>query len=243
MRIGQKISQYWRVKVVDVTESTQDDIAVSATLGEASHGDVLVAEFQSKGRGRLDRSFEAAPGASLTFSFFIEPSRDKSYWSFLPLLSGIALQHALTSLDSNIQTHIKWPNDLLIGDMKVAGIIAQTAGTGVVIGIGLNVGMTEEELPVPHASSLSINGFTQLDRNLILAEILKRFEELFIEWDSGRDFVDEYAKVSSTLGNSIEAKLPGGVTRSGVASKIDHHGALILSDGSAITAGDIVHLR
>ena len=241
--IDQKISQYWRVKVVDVTESTQDDIAVSATLGEAHHGDVVVAEYQSKGRGRLDRTFEAASGASLTFSFFIKPMRENSYWSFLPLLSGIAVHRALESLDPNILTSIKWPNDLLIGDKKIAGIIAQTSGPGVVIGIGLNVGMTRDELPVPHASSLKLNGYAQLNRNLILAEILNQFELVFKEWDLGRDFVDEYMSLSSTIGVEIEAQLPGGVIHSGVAEKVDHHGALILGSGTVITAGEIVHLR
>lgn len=241
--ISKKISQYWRVKVVDVTGSTQEDLAVAVTIGDAHSGDVIATEFQSRGRGRLDRTFEAAPHSALMFSFFVKPIREKSYWSFLTLLTGLAARRALASLDSQSKVSIKWPNDLFIGDKKVAGMLAQTAGDGVVIGLGINVGMQSNELPVPHATSLAIENFSITDRNLILAAFLNEFENLFALWDGGQDFVEEYAEDSSTIGTSVEAHLPNGEKKSGHATGIDHHGALLLSDGTVITAGDIVHLR
>lgn len=241
--ISEKISQYWRVKVVEVTGSTQEDLAVAVTINEAHSGDVIAAEYQSRGRGRLDRSFDAAPHSALMFSFYVEPKREKSYWSFLTLLSGMAVKSALNSLDAEIPISIKWPNDLFIGTYKTAGLIAQTAGNGVVIGIGINVGMNESELPVPTATSLAINGFKSLDRNEILGAILNQFENLFTLWDAGDDFVDQYIDASATVGTEVKATLPGGEIKRGLVRTIDHHGALIFDDGVVITAGDIVHLR
>lgn len=241
--LSSHLSQYWRVKVVDVTGSTQDDLAVAVTIGDAQHGDVLATEFQSKGRGRLGRTFEAAPHSALMFSLFITPQRDTSYWSFLPLLSGLAVQRALHELDNTVTIDVKWPNDLFIGDKKIAGLIAQTAGKGVVIGIGINVGMNESELPVPIATSLGIHGFAVQDRNIILPTILRHFQELFTQWDAGQDFVDQYSAVSSTIASHVQATLPDGVVKEGRATHIDHHGGLILDDGTMITVGDIVHLR
>jgi BirA family biotin operon repressor/biotin-[acetyl-CoA-carboxylase] ligase len=206
-------------------------MAVAVTIGDAHHGEVLATEF------------EAAPQAALMFSFFVTPQRDKNYWSFLPLLSGLAVHHALHELDGSVKVDVKWPNDLFIGDKKTAGLIAQTAGDGVVIGIGINVDMNESELPVPIATSLGLHDFAVLDRNVILATILKHFQELFTAWDSGQDFVDEYTAVSSTIGAQVQATLPGGVVEEGRATSIDHHGALILDDRKKITAGDVIHLR
>ena len=241
--IAKKISQYWRVQVVEVTESTQDDLAVAVTIADALAGDVIAAEYQSKGRGRLDRTFEAAKSSALMFSFFITPQRDKSYWSFLPLLTGLAAHDALESLDNNVEIDIKWPNDLFIDGKKTAGIIAQTVGDGVVIGIGINVGMNESELPVPTATSLGIHSYRELDRNKILIAFLATFERYFSEWDKGYEFVDEYTAVLSTIGKDVEIQLPGGELKHGKVDRIDHHGALILTDGTAITAGDVIHLR
>ena len=94
--ISEKISQYWRVSVVEVTGSTQDDLTQLVADKKASNGDVIATEFQSAGRGRLDRKFDAPASSALLFSFYIEPKREKSDWSFLPLLTGLSAIFALT---------------------------------------------------------------------------------------------------------------------------------------------------
>ncbi len=112
--ISQKISQYWRVSVVEVTGSTQDDLAAQLSRNEVKSGAVLVTEFQSAGRGRLDRTFEAPQGSALLFSLYIEPKRERSEWSFLPILAGLVTTFALSQLDPKFTVELKWPNDLQI---------------------------------------------------------------------------------------------------------------------------------
>jgi BirA family biotin operon repressor/biotin-[acetyl-CoA-carboxylase] ligase len=241
--ISQKISQYWRVSVVEVTGSTQDDLAAQLSRNEVKSGAVLVTEFQSAGKGRLDRTFEAPQGSALLFSLYIEPKREKSEWSFLPILAGLVSTLALSQLDPRFSVELKWPNDLQISSKKLGGIIAQATERGVILGIGINVGMSKEELPIETATSLIIEGFDALDRNLILSSILNTFEELMGRWEDGEDLRHLYRERSATLNQKIQVELPGGEKRSGFAEDISPAGELILEDGERITVGDIVHLR
>jgi BirA family biotin operon repressor/biotin-[acetyl-CoA-carboxylase] ligase len=243
LEITKKISQYWRVSVVEVTGSTQDDIAKRVSDGFARNGEVLVAEYQSAGRGRLDRKFEASASSALTFSFYIESQREKSEWGFIPLLAGLAVVYSLKECNPNCDISLKWPNDLLIADKKVGGIIAQVSSQGVIVGIGINVSMSQAELPVSHATSLYLQGCSQLDRNAILAAFLSTFEELFARWQSGEDLRHLYRESSATLGRTIKVELPGGAHVDGEAIDISAQGELIMKDGLHITVGDVIHLR
>jgi BirA family biotin operon repressor/biotin-[acetyl-CoA-carboxylase] ligase len=108
------------------------------------------------------------------------------------------------SQDHPSQVRLKWPNDILIGDKKVAGLLAQATDDGVIIGIGVNVAMTADELPVDTATSLVITGSKKLDRNLILGEFLNRFKVNFDTWDSGADFIDSYSAICATLGRQVQ---------------------------------------
>jgi BirA family biotin operon repressor/biotin-[acetyl-CoA-carboxylase] ligase len=242
-RISREISQYWRVSVVEVTGSTQDDLYEKVTSSEVQSKTLIATEFQSAGRGRLDRTFEAPQSSALMFSMYIEPKVEKEEWSFLTLLAGISVQEALVSLDSSIKIGIKWPNDLLINDKKIAGMIAQATPRGVIIGIGLNVEMTEAELPVPTATSLALQGFKVLDRNTILAAILNHFEINLQMWEVGKSFTPEYRSASVTLGREVEVSLPGGAQINSKAVDISDNGALLLENGEEVTVGDVVHLR
>jgi BirA family biotin operon repressor/biotin-[acetyl-CoA-carboxylase] ligase len=241
--ISEKISRYWRVSVVEVTGSTQDDIAQRTTEKNAIAGEVLTTEFQSSGRGRLDRKFDAPKSSALMFSFYIEPQREKSDWSFLPLLTGLGVVFALTTLDPEFSPALKWPNDILIGDGKVGGIIAQATDAGVIIGVGINVGMSAEELPVVTATSLALKGFPELNRNLILSTFLNTFEELLKRWEKGEDLRHLYSERSATIGRDVRIEHPDGSHKNGKAVDVTPAGELILEDGSRVTVGDIVHLR
>ena len=127
--------------------------------------------------------------------------------------------------------------------LAVGGIIAQATGNGVILGLGINVGMDRSELPVEHATSLQIEDFAVLDRNLILASILNTFEELIGRWEDGEDLRHLYRERSATLNQKIEVELPSGEKTSGFAEDISPAGELILENGQRITVGDIVHLR
>jgi BirA family biotin operon repressor/biotin-[acetyl-CoA-carboxylase] ligase len=240
--IASQLSQYWRVSVADLTTSTQIDLADLANAGLATKGDVIAAEFQSGGRGRLDRKFEAPAGSALLFSFYITPKRSRSHWGFLSHLAALCMSEIISN-DLNIAVSLKWPNDILIADKKVCGLIAQATADGIVIGIGLNVGMTLAEIPVATATSLAIAESDQLDRNQILIQFLERFSLRFLDWDAGRDFIDEYSKVSATLGCDVQIEVAGRENRIGFAQSITASGALILADGFEVNVGDVVHLR
>jgi BirA family transcriptional regulator, biotin operon repressor / biotin---[acetyl-CoA-carboxylase] ligase len=235
-------SQYWRVSVVELTASTQSDLVALVNSSVAKPGDLIAAEFQSAGRGRLDRNFQAPSKSALLFSFYVTPKRNSESWSFISFLAAIALQEIISKDHSEAVT-LKWPNDVLIGEKKVAGLLAEQTGEGVVIGIGVNVTMTEEELPVPTATSLAISGFVNLDRNILLANFLNHFEELFKRWEEGEDFLERYLQISSTIGRKVRVEVSGREPVEGLAIAISSQGALILEDGFEVNVGDVVHLR
>lgn len=242
-RISVEISQYWRVSVVEITGSTQEDLIQLVSSNQALAKSVIVSEYQSAGRGRLDRNFEAAPMSALTFSMYIEPKVDRAEWSFLTLLAALSVREALASLEKKTLVEIKWPNDLLIGEKKCAGIIAQASEKGVVLGIGINVGMSADELPVPTATSLALEGALELDRNIILGAILNHFEVNLQIWELGKSFIAEYKAASATIGANVEIALPSGAILNSKATGVSDMGELLLESGEVVSVGDVVHLR
>lgn len=232
---------YWRVSVFESITSTQAEIAAKNNL---QHGDVFVTEFQSAGRGRLDRTFEADKSTALLFSLYLEPKRSKIEWSAIPLLAGVSLFNSLKKIDENISTTLKWPNDLLIGNHKVAGVLVEAREKGVIIGIGLNVEMNKEQLPVTTATSLALAGFSQLDRNQILPIILKNIAITIGLWESGSNLpFEQYRQASSTIGKEVEVHLPNGEIIKSRAMGINEMGELQLASGARVNVGDVIHLR
>ena len=241
--INSRVTPYWRVSVVELTGSTQNDLLQLVESNNALDGQVIATEFQSNGRGRLDRTFQAPAQSALLFSFYIKPRNQRSEWGFIPLIAGLSLVRAITTIDTAMNVSLKWPNDLIINEKKCAGIIAQTTNEGVVIGIGLNVSMTPNELPVSTATSLAIEGSTITDRNLLLSHLLNTFAELFEAWEEGSELLDEYASASSTIGKKVRIELPGGENLEATVARISHTGELVLDDGRYVSAGDVIHLR
>jgi len=224
---------YWSVKVVETIDSTQSALK----LASPQHGDVIVANYQSSGRGRLDRSFEADKGSALLFSAYVIPQRESSEWGFIPLLVGLSVAEVL-----GIEFFTKWPNDILSDLGKVGGILCEVHGDGIIIGIGLNVSMTEEQLPVPTASSVLLTLGSAPDRNLLLPAILKEIAFNLAEWESGEDLVDDYLDSSATMGKKVSVKLQDGSSIEGIASGISSNGELLLDSGEIISVGDVLHL-
>jgi BirA family biotin operon repressor/biotin-[acetyl-CoA-carboxylase] ligase len=184
--LGRRLGRRWaHVDVVAETESTNGDLMADP---DAPDHAVLVAEHQRAGRGRLDRSWQSPPRAGLTFSMVLRPSAPIPTWGWLPLLTGVALEAVVAVTGADVA--LKWPNDLLHrpSDAKLAGILAQTSGAAVVIGIGLNVSTTRDELPVPTATSLELCGAVGVDRTELLLAILERFDARAADWaDAGGD--------------------------------------------------------
>ena len=128
----------WRVEVVPTAGSTNALVADRARAGEPA-GLVVVAEEQTAGRGRLDRSWVSPPRAGLTFSVLVRPDLPPVHWPWLPLLAGLAVAEALRAR-AGVDAVLKWPNDVLVDGRKACGVLAEVPAPGAaVLGIGLNV--------------------------------------------------------------------------------------------------------
>ena len=247
----------WReIEVVESTGSTNADLLARALRGEPE-GAVLAAEEQRAGRGRMGRTWTSPPRAALTFSLLLKPAVPPARRGWLPLLTGVAVAAAVTRA-TGVETGLKWPNDLLAADAKLAGILAEAAGDAVVVGIGLNVSTEPAEFPNPRpgalpAISLRAAGATALNREDILLAILDGFERWYRAWQQAGGDPDRsglrpaYIRLSATIGRTVRAELPGGQALSGPAVGVDSDGRLLvlLASGSevAVAAGDVVHLR
>jgi BirA family transcriptional regulator, biotin operon repressor / biotin---[acetyl-CoA-carboxylase] ligase len=231
-------SNYWRVRVVPEVGSTQDELKNELV----SNGDCVVAEFQSAGRGRLDRKFDSAPNVALLFSFFIKPGRT-SQWGWIPLIAGMSVAQTLNEAVDSDSFTTKWPNDVLATSGKAAGILCERYGEGIIVGIGINVSTQVDELPVETATSIFIETGVELNRNDLLAALLKNFQILFDRWESGEDLIPKYRALSATIGQQVRVVLPHSATIEGVAIGVNAEGELILESGDRINVGDVVHLR
>jgi BirA family biotin operon repressor/biotin-[acetyl-CoA-carboxylase] ligase len=240
-----ELSPYWRVSVVDVTGSTQIDLAESIRARTAHDGDVLIANYQSSGRGRLDREFIAAPSSALLFSLYKKVLRPREEWNFIALLTALSIVDALIELDEDVNISVKWPNDILVNDKKIAGLLSEATEEGVIVGIGLNVTMNIDELPVAEATSLFLENFREVDRNIILQKILQTFEKNFSRWivEGSAPFIDAYETSCSSLHRSVQIITPDGNSKNAIPAGISPLGELILNDGSTVNSADILHLR
>lgn len=247
-------SLWCEVEVVGSCPSTNAELVRRARAG-APAGCVLVADHQTAGRGRLDRVWATPPGSALTFSALLAPDRVAvAHWPWLPLLVGIAVAEAVRRV-AEVGCTLKWPNDVLVGERKLAGILVERVERGTdavaVVGVGLNVSLREEELPVPTATSLAVEAAATTDRTVILREVLRSLEALFVQWqadggDASRGLVDSYVRRCSTLGRQVRVDLPAGGQLHGTATGIDTDGRLEVHTPEGrrlLGAGDVVHVR
>jgi BirA family transcriptional regulator, biotin operon repressor / biotin---[acetyl-CoA-carboxylase] ligase len=243
--------------VVESVGSTNTALVERVTAGEARQGSVLVAEEQTAGRGRLERAWSAPPRSGIFVSCVLEPAAPVDRWGWLPLLTGVAAASALARA-AGLDTQLKWPNDLLTEiddeERKIGGILAERAGDRtVVVGLGINVSLREQELPVPAAGSLALAGAPGQDRDPLLRAVLRSLELWYGRWsDADGDptacgLLEAYAAGCATLGRTVRAELPGGEAVTGEAVAVDGDGRLVLATAEGmqrpVGAGDIVHLR
>ncbi|MGD9618315.1 MAG: biotin--[acetyl-CoA-carboxylase] ligase [Mycolicibacterium sp.] len=236
----------WRVDVVEQTGSTNADLIARAGAGEDVAGAVLLAEYQSAGRGRHGRSWSAPAHSQISMSVGVDTRGvPPDAWGWLPLLTGLAVAHPVRAL--GVDAGLKWPNDVLVGDRKLAGILAEVAAPVIVVGLGLNVSLTADELPDPRAVSLSMLGH-DVDRTALTVSLLGALFERVAQWHAGHisALSADYRSISTTIGTRVRAILPGGSEIVGPATGIDSSGQLLIDhSGTTVTvsAGDITHLR
>ena len=253
------------VVVVESTGSTNADVADQAAQGAPS-GFTIVAHEQVSGRGRLDRQWVSPLGAGVAMSILVRPHVPVSRWGWLPLLAGLGVVAACA--DVGLSATLKWPNDVIVdqdgsdgrpGPRKCGGILvervddpADSHGAAAVIGIGLNVDLSIDELPTDVATSLRLEGVL-VDRELVVVRILDRVMIAVDQWAASNGDVHasgvlaQYRDACSTLGQRVRVERPGGSLLTGIAIDIDQSGGLVVEvdDGDAliVTAGDVVHVR
>ncbi|MFV9634038.1 biotin--[acetyl-CoA-carboxylase] ligase [Mycobacterium neumannii] len=245
-------SRAWRrIDVVAETGSTNADLIARAGGGDDIAGAVLIAENQTAGRGRRGRSWSAVPFTQITMSVGLDAAGvPSSAWGWLPLATGVAVVDAVA--DTGVTAGLKWPNDVLAGGGKLAGILAEVAGgqQAVVLGVGLNVSLRGEDVGVEGATSLVDLGVPAPDRQRLVVRLLHELGNRVDSWAqaAGADagLAADYRARSLTLGQRVRALLPGDQQVVGVARDVDEQGRLVIdADDRSVTvsAGDIVHLR
>jgi BirA family biotin operon repressor/biotin-[acetyl-CoA-carboxylase] ligase len=264
-----------RLDYVPSTGSTNTDlIAASRERDELS---VLVAGHQTAGRGRTTgRQWVAPEGSSLAISVLLRPNTNTSSpltpnsFGWLPLIAGLAMARAVGQFIPADNVAVKWPNDVLVNEHKISGILSELLPdfTGVVIGAGINIRQTAEQLPVETATSIAIElasgadsgagsevlSGEDLSNDKILASYLGELRALYSRFvTSGGDAVasgirDEVALRCGSIGRRVRAIMPGDLETIGNGGGLDETGRLLIQpDGArelfAVSAGDIVHLR
>ena len=222
-------------------------------------GAVLIAENQIAGRGRNGRTWSAVSRAQVTMSMSIPTAGlPAATWGWVPLVTGLAVVDAVSEV-AGVRAGLKWPNDVLAGPEsgKLAGILAEVSvpAAVIVVGVGLNVSLRQEELPDPGATSLLALGAGDVDRTTLVAATLRqmarRVDALRRSEGVDPELVAEYAERSLTVGRRVRATLPGDREVVGQAVGVDEQGRLRIDTGDTgtgsdvvvVSAGDIVHLR
>ncbi len=228
----------WRVEVLETAGSTNAVAAERALAGEPA-GLVLVAESQTAGRGRLDRSWVSPPRAGLTLSVLLRPDLAPHRWPWLSLLTGLAVATALRD-QAEVDAVLKWPNDVLVGGRKLCGVLAEVPAAGAaVLGIGLNVTTRADELPHDGATSLALAGAATTDRGILLRAVLRSLTATLADVEAAQH---AYRECCETIGAQVRLELPTGAAVVGTAQAVDDSGRIVV-DGIAYGVGDLVHLR
>lgn len=232
---------YTDLTVTPETASTNADVAAAARAG-AAEGLVIAAERQAAGRGRLGRGWSMPSRAGVAVSVLFRPDALSGWF---PLLVGVAAVEAVRRI-SEVDAVLKWPNDVLVGGRKLGGILVEAHDGAVVAGVGLNVSLREDELPVPTATSLILAGAKNADRDPLLRALLRRLADWYRRWreagpvESG--LRETYLLHCATLGREVRLDLPGDRSVTGTAEDIDPDGRIVV-DGTPYAAADVVHLR
>lgn len=246
------------VVVLGSTGSTNADAADQVAEG-APEGFTVVADEQTAGRGRLDRTWTSPYGAGLAMSVVLRPVVPDESWGWVPLTAGLAVVEALAR--QGLRCGLKWPNDVVVpgpdraggpGPRKLGGILVERVGRALVVGIGVNTGLRADELPVPTATSARLEGVA-VSRERLVVDVLDALRGRYARWQQGQGdarrtgLLDEYGAACVTLGAEVRALLPGERSVEGTAYAIDDQGRLLVRTGGggteSVSAGDVTHLR
>jgi BirA family biotin operon repressor/biotin-[acetyl-CoA-carboxylase] ligase len=252
---------------IDIHERLDSTNREAVALGQAGvhHGALVLADAQTAGRGRLARTWFSPPGMNVYASVVIRASdapRLAAWLSWLPLMAALAAAEAIERIGA-VTMAVKWPNDLLIGERKVGGILCESgtaSGTGPfqVVGIGINVNGARADFPEELqdiATTIRHEAGQAIDRNRLVAQWLQELESCLDEFLAGGSerIALAYRRRCATIGKTVKAMLADGKEWIGVVQGVNQDGSLSLVESSAtgpatpavrqVRAADIVHLR
>ncbi len=243
-RMGKEIAYF------DTVSSTMDE-AFRLAMAGAEEGTVICAEGQTKGRGRLGRTWQSPKGKGIYFSIILRPKVSPNEVSQLTLLSAVAAAEAIKNV-SGLTPEIKWPNDLLINGKKIVGILTEMSAETdrikfVTVGIGVNVNTTAAQLG-PHATSLKYETQNNFSRVELLKEILRQIEHWYFHFQKHNfsDVVKRWKELSSTLGHHIRITDPTESVE-GKAIDLDEDGGLLIRRDTGVVvkkmSGDVIQIH
>lgn len=240
------------VRWFDELDSTNRYVLAQAEAG-VPEGLVVVADHQTAGRGRLDRRWIAPPGTSLLVSLLLRPSVPTEHWHLVTVAAALAVADALET-QAGIRAELKWPNDLVVEDRKIGGVLAESSlrapgGPALVLGLGVNIDWPElpDELR-DLATACNLVSDRPIDREELLVGFLCAFESRYagLRDASAREHLRQQERArSATLGRRVRVEQPDGVVV-GTAADLTTQGALVVDTGDGrrvFAVADVVHLR
>lgn len=233
-----------RLESVDSTNRYARDLLRESP----AEGSVIVAEIQTAGRGRMDRRWISAPAQNVLATVIVYPPRELEEWGGLPLLAGLAVTDAVREL-SSIDAHVKWPNDVLVGNRKLSGILVESGRQGdrswAILGIGVNVNQVQFEGEYRLApTSMTLEAGRTFDTEEVLTALCRRLDALYALWCSqgNAPILGGWKNATRFLGKRIVAE-EGSSRREGRALDLGHDGSLIIEFDNGVRehffAGDV----
>jgi BirA family biotin operon repressor/biotin-[acetyl-CoA-carboxylase] ligase len=252
MRIDERVladlaatTRFGDVRLLPAVDSTNRYVRDAAGAG-SPEGLVVAADHQTAGRGRVGRSWDAPAGSGLLVSVLLRPrDLDPGRLHLVTAAVGLSAVAGLRRV-AGVRADLKWPNDLLVGERKLAGILAEASdvtatGVGaVVVGVGINVSAAP-----PGAIHAEEAAGRPVERGALLVALLRELDDRYGAWD---DVADEYRRSCSTVGRRVRIEGPAGVFRVGTATGLDGSGRLLVAEEAtgvevALSVGDVVHVR
>ena len=233
--------------------STNTEVARLAAAG-AAEGLSIVADEQTAGRGRLQRTWSSPKGAGLYFSILLRPEIPLHSWPLITFMAALATGDALNNA-AGLQAEIKWPNDLLAGERKICGILSETVdtpdGRAVVVGIGIN--LTAEAYP-PELAGVATSVQEQTARRPDKLHLLESLQKAIADWyeqmlapDGSAKILNTWIDRSSYANGRLVDVVNGNETFRGITRGVEQDGALRVETGSneirVVRAGDVVNVR
>ncbi len=210
--------------------TSTNDVAIALAESGAAAWTVVRARVQTSGRGRRGREFVSPPGNSYT-SFVLRPRVAPRDLPQVSLITGVAVAESIEAAAPDLApARCKWPNDILLNDAKVAGILVETAGSAVIAGIGVNL-VSHPAIRDVVTTDLASEGARGVDRDLLLAALCRRLKDRVTDWESSGFYSHRRAWLDRAAGIGAHALVSGDIDTQGRVVGLAHDGALIMESG------------